>query len=189
MLYTEHDGKVFYIGITKKSLAKRLNNHISNSNSNKNYYICNKIRKLKSENHKICIEKILSFDSKEEAFQAEQKYIAWCNFVGIKLSNSTKGGESGPSKFGETNPAKRPEVRAKISLAKKGRPRPDLVIRNAKLPKKSVLQYDLKLNFIQKFSSVREAAEKYNCAKSAISNNITGISKTSLGYIWKYEIL
>lgn len=43
------------------------------------------------------IEKLLEFETQEEAWEAERKYIEWCTSMGFKLSNTTKGGNGSVS--------------------------------------------------------------------------------------------
>lgn len=47
-------------------------------------------------------------------------------------------------------------------------------------------QYDLNGNFIAKYESIKDAAEKYGVSQTAICNCCHNKSKTSVGYIWKY---
>jgi len=52
---------------------------------------------------------------------------------------------------------------------------------------KSVQQFDKSNNFINEFSSIREASKHLNISESAISYCCRGKSKTSGGFIWKYK--
>lgn len=53
--------------------------------------------------------------------------------------------------------------------------------------RKVVIQYDLNGNEIQRFPSLRQAAEFINRDKGALRANIKGLSKTCAGFVWKYE--
>ena len=52
----------------------------------------------------------------------------------------------------------------------------------------SVLQCDLKGNVIKEWACIREAGEKTNTNKTAISNCCRNICKTAGGYIWRYKV-
>ncbi len=52
---------------------------------------------------------------------------------------------------------------------------------------KIVLQFDLENNLIKEFVSTVKAAKSVNVGKSSIANACRGITKTSMGYIWKYK--
>lgn len=49
-----------------------------------------------------------------------------------------------------------------------------------------IAQYDLNGNYIGKYESLKEAAEKYGVSQSAIYSCCNNKSKTSAGYKWKY---
>lgn len=52
---------------------------------------------------------------------------------------------------------------------------------------KSVLQYDLKENFIKEFYSVSEAGRQVGIYKTSISQCCNGLIKTSGGFKWKFK--
>jgi len=52
---------------------------------------------------------------------------------------------------------------------------------------KPILQYDLEGNFIKEWSSIKKASEQLQINKRSITNNLTNISKSAFGYIWKYK--
>ena len=52
---------------------------------------------------------------------------------------------------------------------------------------KSVLQFDLKNNFIKKYSTCKEAAIQNNLHSTNICACAKGKAKSTGGYIWKYE--
>lgn len=52
---------------------------------------------------------------------------------------------------------------------------------------KPILQFDKNNNFINEFSSIREASKYLNVSEAAISYCCRGKSKTSSGFIWKYR--
>lgn len=52
---------------------------------------------------------------------------------------------------------------------------------------KKIMQYDKNGNFIKEWSSIIEASKKMGVSPPSISANLRGLTKTSCGYIWKYE--
>jgi hypothetical protein len=73
----------------------------------------------------------------------------------------------------------------------KGKPRgaspwvsENLKTRNRESTLKPVIQYDLEGNLIREYKSAQEAK---NITNLKIQNALTGITKTSGGYIWKYK--
>lgn len=53
--------------------------------------------------------------------------------------------------------------------------------------KKPVLQYDLFGKYVDRYDSLTDAANKYNCEVSCIGNCCRGLMISSYGYIWYYE--
>lgn len=51
----------------------------------------------------------------------------------------------------------------------------------------AICKYDLNMNFLEEFKSVTEAAVSTNGNRASISCALTGRTKTSGGYIWKYK--
>lgn len=54
---------------------------------------------------------------------------------------------------------------------------------------KHIYQYDLNNNFIKEWSSLKDICDNLEFKKSGILNNLHGLSKSSHGFIWKYEKL
>lgn len=52
---------------------------------------------------------------------------------------------------------------------------------------RTVYQYDLNNKFISEYSTVSEAARKTKIGRTNIKNNLTKLSKTAGGFIWKYK--
>lgn len=48
-----------------------------------------------------------------------------------------------------------------------------------------IIQYDLEMNFIREWSSMREAANKLGIYESGINSCVNGKQKSSKGFIWK----
>lgn len=59
-------------------------------------------------------------------------------------------------------------------------------IKNAINHQKSIAQYDCNNNFLNIFSSIKEASEKTNTSYEGIIKCAKGRIKTSGGYIWRY---
>lgn len=57
--------------------------------------------------------------------------------------------------------------------------------RNAKQHKLAISQFDLQGNFIKQYESVRQASRELNISSGAISNAISGRTKTCKGFMWK----
>lgn len=52
---------------------------------------------------------------------------------------------------------------------------------------KTVLQYDINLNFIREYGGVREASRETRCDRTSIGLVCQGKRKTCGGFIWKYK--
>lgn len=57
--------------------------------------------------------------------------------------------------------------------------------RTAKQNKIPIAQFDLQGNFIKQYESVRQASRELNISSGAISNAISGRTKTCKGFMWK----
>ena len=61
------------------------------------------------------------------------------------------------------------------------------------VPKKPInqllIQYDKEMNIINKFESLMDAYKTTNIGRTAIANNLSGLSKSAGGFIWKYKQL
>ena len=99
--------QVRYIGKTKKSIEKRLVEHLISARGNKQSHKVNWIRKCKGRIVVQLIEEV----SSTKLDQAEQKWIKYYRDRGYPLTNETDGGE------GLTNPSK--EVRKAISRGRR----------------------------------------------------------------------
>lgn len=80
------------------------------------------------------------------------------------------------------------ETRRKQSISGKGRVVTEETKKKLSLGiSKSIIQYDLKGNFIKEWVSLTEASKALNIYTSSISNCILGKSKTCNGFIWKFK--
>ena len=54
-------------------------------------------------------------------------------------------------------------------------------------PKKTVFQYDLEGNFVNRWNGLMEIQKELGFNKSNIANCCRGLIKSSRGFVWKYE--
>jgi hypothetical protein len=166
-----------------------------------NYYgsgklIKNAIEKYGKENFQQII--IEEFDNSKDAYIKENEIVNE-NLISedmcYNLMVGGKGASAGANHpmfgkirkdiLGDNNPAKRTEVKYKISLHKKGDKNPMFGIKPTNI--KSVLQYDLNMNLIKEWNDITQASKELNIYNSNISMCCKGKLKTTGGYIWKYK--
>jgi hypothetical protein len=81
----------------------------------------------------------------------------------------------------------------KISKSLKGKPKPEGFLKDSSKLKgriinnKPVLQYDKENNFLKRWNSAKEAERYYNLSSNCICSCLKGKTKSSGGYVWKYE--
>lgn len=97
------DGTIFYVGKGNKERAYYLGRH------NRSKWHHSIVCKYGAENIRVIF---ILCSSEEEAFAKERELIKFYRSIGVKLINMTDGGE------GMSNPS--PEIRAKLSAARKG---------------------------------------------------------------------
>ena len=105
------DSGIRYIGKTIKDLNRRLSNHISSSKKYK-HHAANWIKSLINSNKSINI--MLVGEVAGDGVEEEIAWISYCKYEGMRLTNSTIGGE------GVTGHSPSEETRIKISEAQKG---------------------------------------------------------------------
>ena len=153
------------------------------------------IRKMSplSEEHKDKIKK-----SSKEYFTVNDhwnKGKTTSDEIKQKISNSVKGDKNGF--YGKTHTD---EAKQKMKIARSKQ----IITEETKLKmseshlkrdktndKKyvvSVIQYDMNNNFIEKFSSIKEAAEKIGCRASSITRVCKNKRKSTNNFIWRYNI-
>lgn len=210
VLYSTEDFKIRYVGITTKSLAKRLSVHIYNSiykkKTHKDKWIC----KCIDNRFEIRIKKIQEFQNREELFQSEINLIKILKDRNYNITNGTSGGD-GINNLSEETRKRMSDIRLgthwsefsknKLSKTKTGQvsnskgckwseSSKNLQSKNRKgkpsnRPKVKVRLY-INLILEQSFDSISDAAIYYNISPSVIGNNLTGRSKTTKQGIWKY---
>lgn len=151
-----------YIGKTN-NLKKRWKNHLfvlrANTHSNKHLQVA--FNKYGESSFEFSILLSFTYFDNDELSKLEieciKKYKSYINTFGY---NKTLGGD------GRTHTEE-----SKL-----------LIKERHSIP---ILQYDLKMNFIKEWSSMREAANELNIYESGISVCVNGKSKFSRGFIWK----
>lgn len=80
-------------------------------------------------------------------------------------------------------------TKKRISEANKGIPKSQEAINKGVISRRKykTIQFDIDGNRLNSFNSCKEAAECIGTTKSSINNCCNGKSKTSMGFVWKYE--
>jgi hypothetical protein len=172
--------KIKYVGQTKFSLIKRLNEHIRNcryeETKNQNIYLW--INSLLDKNSLPIIELIEEIDI--ELLNNREKY--WISFYGSDLKNMTKGGSGinfiKKREFTESH-------KKKIGDACRGEKHYNYG-KNA-VNRKEIIMFTIDGQFIKHFSSIKKASIYSNISISSISNCLRGKRYSSGEYIWMYE--
>ena len=202
------DNKI-YIGQTTQDLERRWKGHRKNSSNCR--YLKSAFKKYGVENFDfqlVCI----TFDNQLD--DMEIKYIEQYNCLVPNGYNIRLGGNSGKHhdetkrKISETLKTKhkngmvsaKPQLgkphnqitKQKISDTLKGYKRTQESINKQIISirdkiNKKVIQFDLQGNRLNSFYTCTEAAEYIGCTLSNISSCCNGVTKTSKGYVWKYE--
>jgi hypothetical protein len=181
----KNDNKI-YIGQTTQDLERRWKGHRKNSSNCR--YLKSAFKKYGVENFDfqlVCI----TFDNQLD--DMEIKYIEQYNCLVPNGYNIRLGGNSGKHhedtkrKIGETLKTKHkngliPSKRTLESINKQ-------IITQRNKRNRKIIQFDLQGNRLNSFDTCKEAAEYIGVAESSINRCCTGVTKTSKGYIWKYE--
>lgn len=166
----------FYIG---KGKRYRINHHLQPNNLKKNTIKNNYIHSIIKNTGELPIHyKIFENLSFDDANLIETKIIEHFGRINLGngiLTNMTDGGE------GFKNMVFTEETKEKMSNIAKGTKTYD---KNGM--SKIVEKYDLEGNFLERFNSLREAAESIGKDFKNISTCCRGITKSAYGFIWKY---
>jgi group I intron endonuclease len=197
---TNPKGKI-YIG-QSINIDERIK-HYKNNSGKRQPKIYNSIQKYGWDNHMFEIIEECSLE------QLNEKEIYWKKYYLEQLENNWSNVlfcelyDSGGGPLSE-------ETRKKMSYSKLGTKlsiKTKEKIRNSKLgtkhsketkermsemrigktTSKTVLQFDIKGNFIKEWSSGRQASLKLNICYSHINKILNGGGKTAGGYIWKFK--
>lgn len=182
-----------YIGLTSKPPKKRWDNGWGYKENN---YFMNAIRKYGWKNFDHII--ICTGLSKEQASWLEKELISkYKSNIPQYGYNISAGG------FGGGHPTSE-ETKQKISKAKKGRPCPEhqkkhlsevnkgIIPTNLddvhKRNQKRVDQFDMDMNYIASFPSIRIAARECGINENSLGLCCRKVNKTAGGYIWQFSI-
>lgn len=144
-----YSGKIRYIGITKNSLSKRLNQH--KNDLRRNRHKINWINSLKGNIKIIPIKE--DIPSLKEANELEVYYISYYNEKGCKLVNKTIGGDGTKGLVSWNKGVKCTYI--------------DKLIKNSPTARK-VYCYDLSGFFIKEYSSIKKASEDTGVSRAQI---------------------
>lgn len=200
------DNKI-YVGQTIRDVEERWKDHLKKGSNCR--YLKSAINKYGINNFEfklVCI----TFDNQLD--DMEIKYIEQYNSLVPNGYNLRLGGNSGrhnaetKQKISETLKKRYKNgliclnnhrlgkplseiTKKKISESLKGKHRSQETINkwNISRRKNKTIQFDMEGNILNSFDSCKEAAEYIGTTKSSICNCCNGKSKTSMGFIWKYE--
>jgi hypothetical protein len=161
----------FYIG---KGKGKRCHNGL---NDKKNKIKKSKIEKIYLSSQEPIIVKIKSGLNENEAFELEILLVERIGRIVLKngpLANITDGGSGTPGRKDTKENLVRKE---KFKHSEEWK----------KILSKPILQFSLDGEFLDEYTSVKEAAEKTGIVKQNISSNLTGKYKTAGGFLWRYK--
>lgn len=199
VLKESSSNQIKYVGLTKQELNNRLSQHIYKAKGAKKK---NKVQawiiSCLNRGDTIKIEMIdNNIKDINSAIIREAYFISIYKELGMELKNETDGGSCAYDGSYWKGKKQKPEHSIKISKALKGRiPRPeeikkavksmiDKVYRGKDKNATKIYQYDLNMNFIKTWPSIRRIVAKKGFSYRPIWNNINGITKKSYGYIWK----
>jgi len=131
---------------------------------------CEKLSEL-HKNNKYWVNKKHTEESKLKMSEAHKKMIGVLSpKYGKEVSKETRN-KMRQNRLGKKHSL---ETKQKMSISNNN-------------PGKSIYQYDLNMSFIKKWDKLKLASDTLLIRSTAITNCLTGISKTSGGFIWKYE--
>jgi hypothetical protein len=152
------------------------------------------------------VEILLDDLTDDQAFQKEIEFIALYGRSDIGtgiLCNKTDGGDRPSPRYGDDNPAKRPEVKEKLAKARTGfvvteatrkklseaaRSRGSVPPRPNGLNRKKIFQRTLDGDLVAEWSWGGEAAMSGNgWSRNEIAKAACGIKSKAYGFRWSYE--
>ena len=195
--------EIRYIGKTKKSLKKRLYEHLTKRNLIPNTHKNNWIKKLLNMNLKPIIE-LIELADVNNWMEKEIFHIKNLKSQGFNLTNATDGGDGALGskrtkeaiqktrntmfkKYGQYGVPVSEETKIKISQAQKGKKHSIERIENAAVKKRKILiQCSLSGETVKEWLGIRKTAEKFNVDYSTLRYAIKN-QKELVGFIWKYQ--
>lgn len=178
---TNKTNNKIYIG-SSKNIRKRWKAHRNLLRSGKHYneYLMAAYNKYGSENF---IWETIEFTNISNLQDREQY---WINF--FESYNREKGYNLCPKAYSSLGIKHTDESRRNMSLSHLGN-KHSLESRKkiSESQYKTVYQFDLKGNFIQKFNSILEAEKKTGIERQLISGCCRKITKSAKGYFWSFE--
>jgi hypothetical protein len=170
-----------YIG-SSKNIRKRWKGHRTLLNKEKHYneHLLAAYKKYGKENF---IWEVVEFIDVDKLQEREQY---WINF--FESSDREKGYNLCPAAYSNLGLKHTDESRRNMSLAHLGHKHtPESRKKISESQYKTVYQFDLKGNFIQKFNSILEAEKKTGIERQLISGCCRKITKSAKGYFWSFE--
>lgn len=180
-----------YVGITNREPSARWRKDGKGYRNNPYFY--NAIQKYGWDNiiHNILADNL----TEEEAIKAEMELIEKLHTTDREYGyNHSLGGEHPSNNMANVEEYrlkqamtthelwKNPEFRKKATSTRKPPPN-----HSPSFARKPVLQFTKDGEFVARFESVREAAKSINAQIMKISNCCNGWSKSSHGFVWKFE--
>lgn len=199
------DNKI-YVGQTMRDVEERWKDHLKKRSNCR--YLSSAIKKYGVDNFEfklVCI----TFDN--QLNDMEIKYIEKYNCLVPNGYNLRIGGNNGKHhaetkqkiteslkmryKNGLIHPRSQLGIphseitKKKISESNKGIPKSKEAINKGVISRRKykTIQFDMEGNRLNSFDSCKEAAEYIGTTKSSINHCCNGKSKTSMGFVWKYE--
>lgn len=151
-----------YIGKTN-DLQSRWKNHlfVLRANTHSNKHLQTAFNKYGESNFEFIVLLSFNYFNNDELNQLEIQYIQeYKSYINTFGYNKTLGGDG------------RSHTEESKLLIKEQRSIP-------------ILQYDLEMNFIREWASMRDAAKELNIYESGINACVNGKQKFSKGFIWK----
>lgn len=180
-----------YVGMTSKSLEKRLFAHLQSYYLEAKTYKNNWIKTLLLENIKPTIHLIEEVEDWKYACEVEKYWIKEFRAQEYRLTNLTDGGD------GVIGYIMSEEAKLKLSKTLTGKVNSEKVRKLASLRWignnhgknncKKVIQYDLNMNKIKEYDSITIAANELSLKRYNISAVCLKHRKTCGGFIWRHK--
>lgn len=195
--------EIRYVGKTKKTLRKRLYEHLTKRNLTPKTHKNNWIKQLLNEGFNPII-KTIEIVNELNWKEREVYHIKKLKADGVKLTNTTDGGDGAlgtkqtqvsidkrlktiKDKYGDNAFKISDEQKEIISLAQTGRVKSiNEIEQQANHLRKTLFQCDLNGLVIKEWFGVRKCAKELNIDYTTLRYNIR-LEKPLNGFIWKYQ--